>query len=137
VKSVLFVTSLSEFDCVLVEDSSVNRMKESLRLFYETCKLFYQIPIMLFLNKSDILTQLLDEGRSIKSCFEDYQGSNDFDESTEYIKDQFINLVSNVYSGSIYTHITCATDTKNIEFVFDSVQHILLGKIMGKMGLEI
>jgi len=126
VSAVLFVTSLSEFDLVLVEDKQVNRMKESLKLFLDVCTLFKHVPVMLFLNKSDIFRELLLSGRSITPCFEDFNGSNDFDENCKYIGEQFVNSVQDVYQQKIYTHITCATDTKNIEFVFDTVQRIIL-----------
>jgi len=137
VKSVLFVTSLSEFDQQLYEDRSVNRMQESLRLFYDVCKLFHHAPVMLFLNKSDLLEKALKEGRSIKTCFEDFNGSDDLDENTKYIGEQFTSSVQEVYSEKIFIHITCATNTQNIQFVFDIVQRILLEKIMGGMGLKL
>jgi len=56
VKSILFVTSLSEYDQVLYEDAKVNRMEESLKLFSEVGNSHYfeNTPIILFLNKSDI-----------------------------------------------------------------------------------
>jgi hypothetical protein len=34
----------------------------------------------------------------------------------------------------IYPHVTCATDTQNIRFVFDAVKDILLQKAMIQSG---
>lgn len=38
-------------------------------------------------------------------------------------------------SKSIYTHITCATDTHNVTVVFSAVKDIILRKNLGKVGL--
>jgi len=56
VTSILFVSSLSEYDQLLYEDGKVNRMDESLKLFSEIgdSQYFENAPIILFLNKSDI-----------------------------------------------------------------------------------
>uniref|UniRef100_A0A8R1IC75 Uncharacterized protein n=2 Tax=Caenorhabditis japonica TaxID=281687 RepID=A0A8R1IC75_CAEJA len=56
VHAVLFITSLSEYDQVLREDSTVNRMKESLNLFEKICngRYFFNTAMILFLNKIDL-----------------------------------------------------------------------------------
>ena len=56
VTTILFIASLSEYDQVLYEDRTKNRMEESLQLFEGICKLpwFKNTPIILFLNKQDL-----------------------------------------------------------------------------------
>ncbi len=73
--AVLFVTSLSEYDQSLMEDATVKRMDESIRLFDEilNSKWFVESTVILFLNKSDIFAAKLKK-RSLKLCFEDYKG---------------------------------------------------------------
>lgn len=53
VTAVLFIISLSEYDQVLFEDSSVNRMEESLQLFASVINNihFKFMPFIVFFNK--------------------------------------------------------------------------------------
>ena len=59
VTAILFVGALSEYDQVLEEDDTTNRMKESLHLFEETInnEWFSATPIILFLNKQDLFEE--------------------------------------------------------------------------------
>eukprot|EP00948_MAST-09A_sp_MAST-9A-sp1_P003096 g3096.t1 len=52
-KAVIYVASLAEYDCTLMEDVKVNRMKEDLTLFNFICQCpyFRKSSILLFLNK--------------------------------------------------------------------------------------
>lgn len=56
VTAILFIASLSEFDQVLREDDTKNRMIESLNLFEGMINLpwFKNVPVLLFLNKEDL-----------------------------------------------------------------------------------
>ena len=75
VSAIIFVAGLSCYDEVLFEDHSMNSMVDQLELFDEICnnKLFKEVPIILFLNKSDL--------------FKDYKGKIDaFEETTEFIQ---------------------------------------------------
>src|ERR1700680_2746528 len=59
VTAIMFIASLSEYDQVLAEDRTRNRLKESLDLFEGIINLpwFSSSPIILFLNKNDIFTE--------------------------------------------------------------------------------
>ncbi|KAA8589959.1 hypothetical protein FQN60_013324 [Etheostoma spectabile] len=61
VTSLIFLASLSEYDQVLEERETINRMDESLALFYTTIHSpwFLNTSIILFLNKTDILADKL------------------------------------------------------------------------------
>lgn len=52
----LFLVAMSEYDLVLEEEETVNRMKESIKLFQDVInnEWFKNTPIMLFLNKKDL-----------------------------------------------------------------------------------
>jgi len=54
-----FFVALSEYDLKLYEDDDTNRMHESLKLFDDICnsKWFFNIPIILFLNKMDLFKE--------------------------------------------------------------------------------
>mmetsp|Transcript_18591 Transcript_18591/g.30207 ORF Transcript_18591/g.30207 Transcript_18591/m.30207 type:complete len:338 (+) Transcript_18591:301-1314(+) len=140
VTAVLFVASLSAFDQVLYEDSKVNRMEESLCLFEEVChmKLFHQTNIILFLNKSDLFEQKLSiDNIKLADWCPEYEGENDFKSACLFIKDKFLhrNGVDNRKNSQIFTHITNATDTDHVKFVFNACQNIIIHASLNQAGL--
>ena len=56
VTAVIFVAAISEYDQVLFEDKTQNRMIEAIALFREVCNLkwFKDTAMILFLNKRDL-----------------------------------------------------------------------------------
>ncbi|XP_051977607.1 guanine nucleotide-binding protein G(o) subunit alpha-like isoform X2 [Xyrauchen texanus] len=69
VRAVLFVVSLSGYDMTLVEDPSMNRLKESLKLFSSICNnVFFRCTSMiLFMNKIDLFQEkILHSGRHLR-----------------------------------------------------------------------
>ena len=75
VKSIVFLVAVSEYDQVLVEDETVNRMQEALTLFDSICnsRWFVQTSIILFLNKVDLFKEKLLRS-PIKKYFPEYEG---------------------------------------------------------------
>jgi len=63
VTAVIFVAAISEFNQVLYEDNSMNRITEALLLFEEIAnsKWFKQTSIILFLNKRDLFAEKICE----------------------------------------------------------------------------
>ncbi|KAF7310351.1 G-protein alpha subunit [Mycena chlorophos] len=61
VTALVFLVSLSEYDQMLYEDESVNRMQEALTLFDSICnsRWFVKTSIILFLNKIDLFAEKL------------------------------------------------------------------------------
>lgn len=62
-------------------------------------------------------------------------GANTYDEAGSYIQLQFENLNSRKGEKEIYTHFTCATDTNNIQFVFDAVTDVIIKNNLKDCGL--
>uniref|UniRef100_A0A0B7AB27 Guanine nucleotide-binding protein G(O) subunit alpha n=1 Tax=Arion vulgaris TaxID=1028688 RepID=A0A0B7AB27_9EUPU len=59
VTAIIFCVAMSEYDQVLHEDETTNRMQESLKLFDSICnnKWFIETSIILFLNKKDLFEE--------------------------------------------------------------------------------
>jgi len=133
VMALLFCVSLSEYDLTLWEDEKVNRMHESLELFEATTnsKWFTNTSKILFLNKSDIFQEKIAR-KDLKCCFPDYNGGCDFLNATHFIEQKFQE--KNQTKTPIYTHITCATNTENISFVFNAVRDIILNQSLESSG---
>lgn len=127
---IIFCVALSEYDLKLYEDNETNRMHESLQLFKELCntKWFSNTPFLLFLNKKDLFEEKIPRV-PLTVCFPDYKGAQTFQEASSFIRDRFLELNEN-RDKTIYTHLTCATDTTNIIIVFNAVRDILLGRAL-------
>ncbi|KAI6077554.1 Guanine nucleotide binding protein alpha O [Aix galericulata] len=106
---------------VALQQCAFNRMHESLKLFDSICnnKWFTDTSIILFLNKKDIFEEKIKKS-PLTICFPEYTGPNSFTEAVAYIQAQYESKNKSP-NKEIYTHITCATDTNNIQFVFDAV----------------
>jgi len=154
VTAVIFVAAMSEYNQVLYEDNTVNRITEALVLFEEIAnsKWFKQTSMILFLNKKDLFAQKITQipFRVAGERFDDFKGpyvdmndpecmdttSQKFDAcyqaASTYLKTQF--LQRNKASKEVYVHITCATDTRNVEVVFNACKDIILKSNLSGSG---
>lgn len=134
VTAVIFVTAISEYDQQLYEDEKVNRLHESISVFDQICNnpYFTKTSMILFLNKIDIFQTKIHQV-PLTTCFPDYAGDNSFEEASNYIRDRFVEV--NRQTKDIFPHLTCATDTNNVERVFEACKKIILKKSLDKLGL--
>uniref|UniRef100_A0A3P8R412 Guanine nucleotide-binding protein G(i) subunit alpha-2 n=1 Tax=Astatotilapia calliptera TaxID=8154 RepID=A0A3P8R412_ASTCA len=121
VTAIIFCVAMSAYDLVLAEDEEMNRMHESMKLFDSICnnKWFTETSIILPLT----------------ICFPEYTGPNTYEEAQTYIQTKFEDLNKKKDTKEIYTHFTCATDTKNVQFVFDAVTDVIIKNNLKDCGL--
>lgn len=126
VTAVLYVTALSDYCQLCMEDNATNRMAESLTLFDSVVNnpYFTKTPIIIFFNKTDIFRKRL-ETEPISKYYPEFQGPNDFDTACQFILDKFTAIVK-AKNKAIYPHFTCATDTTQVQDVLVSVEDILV-----------
>ena len=62
-------------------------------------------------------------------------GPNSYEDASNYIKLQFLELNMKKGVKEIYSHLTCATDTKNVEIVFNAVTDIIIKENLKDCGL--
>jgi guanine nucleotide-binding protein G(i) subunit alpha len=136
VTAILFVVAMSEYDLMLYEDQTVRRMEESMKLFDEMCnsQIFIQTPLVLFLNKSDLFREKIKHV-DLSVCFPEYKGGPDFERACAFTKAKFEALNKQPQTKAIYPHVTCATDTENVQFVFNAVKDTLLTAALDDAGL--
>ncbi|CAG5097200.1 Oidioi.mRNA.OKI2018_I69.XSR.g14976.t1.cds [Oikopleura dioica] len=136
VTAIIFCVALSAYDLVLAEDEEMNRMHESMKLFDSICnnKWFTDTSIILFLNKKDLFEKKISKS-PLTICFPDYTGQDTYEQAAAYIQMQFEDLNKRKESKEIYTHFTCATDTNNIQFVFDAVTDVIIKNNLKDCGL--
>jgi len=135
VRALLFVAALNEYDQVLFEDENINRMTEALTLFDEVCNLtwFQHTSILLFLNKRDLFQEKL-LSVPLKGRFPEYLGDNSYESACQFVRSEFESKNKNP-KKSIYTHITCATDTTNVMAVFNGVKDTIIRNCLDQAGL--
>lgn len=136
VTAIIFCVALSDYDLLLAEDEEMNRMHESMKLFDSICnnKWFIETSIILFLNKKDLFEEKITRS-PLTICYPEYSGANTYEEAAAYIQCQFEDLNRRKDSKEIYTHFTCATDTKNVQFVFDAVTDVIIKSNLVECGL--
>jgi len=124
---IIFCASLVEYDQVLREDSTRNRMEETVLVWEEISRssLTKDMALILLLNKSDLLKDKVKK-HTIKSFFKDYTGPDTFDESANYIKQYFL---SKVVARDVFPHIICAVDTDNVKLVWQDIRENIVLKL--------
>ena len=62
-------------------------------------------------------------------------GGNTYEETSEYIKEQFEGLNRRRDTKDVYTQFTVATDTNNVQFVLDAVTDVIIKNNFRDCGL--
>lgn len=134
VTSIIFCVALSEYDQVLLEESSHNRMDESLVLFDSVInsRWFLRTSIILFLNKIDLFTKKV-KIVPLGDYFPEYTGGDSLKLALRFILWKFSQ--ANRAKLQLYPHITQATDTSNIRLVFAAVKETLLQNALQDSGI--
>lgn len=63
-----------------------------------------------------------------------FSGAQEYGEAAAYIQAQF-EAKNKSTTKEIYCHMTCATDTNNIQFVFDAVTDVIIANNLRGCGL--
>ncbi|KAF9245430.1 guanine nucleotide binding protein, alpha subunit [Melanogaster broomeanus] len=134
VTTIIFCAALSEYDQVLLEEKSQNRMNESLILFESVINSvwFRRTSIILFLNKIDVFKIKLPKV-PLEKYFDDYTGGADINKAARYILRRFMH--ANRAQLSVHPHLTQATDTTNIRLVFAAVKETTLQNALKDSGI--
>ena len=61
-------------------------------------------------------------------------GSSTFDSGVDFIRQKFLER-NRAQEKAIYVHLTCATDTENINFVFKAVSNTIITENLRLSGL--
>lgn len=131
---IIFCVALSEYDQVLLEESTQNRLEESLTLFDSVVnsRWFSRTSVILFLNKIDVFASKLPYS-PLEKHFPDYNGGDNINKAVKYILWRFTQV--NRSGLNIYPHVTQATDTSNIQLVFAAVKETILENSLRDSGI--
>ncbi|KAG8932487.1 hypothetical protein FRC02_001010 [Tulasnella sp. 418] len=132
VQAIIFLAPVSAFDQVLAEDPSVNRLEDSLLLWKELVKnvILSKVPLVLFLNKCDLLKRKLNGGVRLSRYMISYgERPNDYESIVRYFKSKF-DAIRRQYSKEpereFYVYSTSVTDTRQTAAIIASVRDMIL-----------
>nr|XP_061791634.1 guanine nucleotide-binding protein subunit alpha-12-like isoform X2 [Nerophis lumbriciformis] len=137
ITSILFMVSSSEYDQVLMEDRRTNRLVESMNIF-ETIvnnKLFLNVSIILFLNKTDLLVDKIRTA-DIRKNFPEFRGNPRRLEDVQAFLVQSFSRKRRNRGKPLFHHFTTAVDTENIRFVFHAVKDTILQENLKDIMLQ-
>lgn len=137
ITSILFMVSSSEYDQVLMEDRRTNRLVESMNIF-ETIvnnKLFLNVSIILFLNKTDLLVEKIRTA-DIRKNFPEFRGDPRRLEDVQAFLVQLFSRKRRNRGKPLFHHFTTAVDTENIRFVFHAVKDTILQENLKDIMLQ-
>ncbi|KAH0518348.1 Guanine nucleotide-binding protein G(i) subunit alpha-1 [Microtus ochrogaster] len=133
VTAIIFCVALSDYDLVLAEDEEMASRSPS--------GVQHETPAAAdvaknFSEKSWLTKEVFESsGCSLWLLCCSLEGSNTYEEAAAYIQCQFEDLNKRKDTKEIYTHFTCATDTKNVQFVFDAVTDVIIKNNLKDCGL--
>lgn len=134
VQSIIFVVSLACYDEVLLEESSQNRMMESLTFFDSVVnsRWFMRTSVILLFTNTVLFKEKLALS-PLANYFPDYNGGNDVNRAAKYILWRFNQV--NRARLNLYPHLVEATDTANMRLVFAAVKESLLQSKLSDSGI--
>ncbi|CAE6516815.1 unnamed protein product [Rhizoctonia solani] len=132
----IVLVPVSAFDQYLAEDHAVNRLQDSFEMWIELCKTtaLHHIPILLFLNKTDLLEKKLNAGIKLSDYLVSYgERPNEPKRALQYLTKRFIGLrkSSKAPSGTpCYIHQTSVVNRLTTQTV---IAHVRDQIVMGHM----
>ncbi|KAF3856212.1 hypothetical protein F7725_016935 [Dissostichus mawsoni] len=99
-----------------------------------TCIIFIGALSAFDMVLKDVFVEKIKKAH-LSMCFPEYDGPNTYEDAGLYIKMQFLDLNLRKDIKEIYSHMTCATDTENVKFVFDAVTDIIIKENLKDCGL--
>lgn len=142
VHAIFFLVAISEFDQMLWEDPTINRMQDSIKLFAQIVNdpTFKDTAILLFFNKSDLLREKIKRV-NISKCEEwsDFDGTSaqDFEQVSNYFRRKFLQAVDSRVriSKSISIYSTQATDSKTMDTVMKACTPVIIHRHLMGIGM--
>lgn len=135
VTAVIYLVALNDYNSVLMEDGSTNRMVESLTLFrvLTGSKVLKNKDWILFLNKKDLFKEQI-QNTPLTILFPECpeQTKHSYSLGRVFILEQFRSL----FGGKrLICHFTCAIDPENARRVFHDVRVALLASSLSNANL--
>ncbi|XP_061097749.1 guanine nucleotide-binding protein subunit alpha-14-like isoform X2 [Conger conger] len=131
----LFVASLSQYDQFESSDDFENLLRMNLNLFKLIInnRLYRSMPVILFLNKKDILAEKIQTSH-LQTYFPEFTGKQgDAEAAMDFIRGLFQSIV--IAEGRLVcVHFTCALDPGNIRQAFCDIKDNVLAYVVPRVN---
>jgi GTPase SAR1 family protein len=136
VDTLLYCVALDEYDMQSPEEETMNRMHEAIKVFEDTVNMhwFMNTSVIIFMNKEDLFREKIKEV-DLNVCFPEYTGGKDKDAAIDYIKKVLVSKNRFPEKRTFYIHVTVATSTSNIRYVFNAVKDMIFSERIKMSGL--
>lgn len=128
VKAILYIVNLAGYNQVLFEDTTKNRMHESLELLGSVSNnvTFADTPIFLFLNKKDLFEKMILK-KDLQHVFPQYSGGKNLETALDFIQQKFVSVMpESKRTLSKGVHFVTGCVKKDIKDAFTEVREVLL-----------
>ena len=133
--AVVFVAAISEYDQVLSEEPTINRLHDAMQTFHSIANSgwFDTVPLVLLLNKLDLYKQKVGQA-SLRVCFPKYRGGSGADEGLDYIKNEFLKRVrpaaGEMGGGAgggrqVFVHVISAVEVGSAKVLLEGVKEVV------------
>ncbi|KAF8995481.1 guanine nucleotide binding protein, alpha subunit [Cyathus striatus] len=132
--AIIFLAPISCFDQVLVEDSSVNRLEDSILLWKSVVSnpLLRNTQTVLFLNKIDIFKAKLEAGIKFGDYVISYGSRpNDYEHAANSALHKQCSPLPRVF----YCHFTTVTDVKSTHHILGNVKDMVIRQNLANSSL--
>jgi len=134
VTALIYMASLTDYDEVLYEDNSKNRLQESLEVF-EDLQRNHEWQTLLFLNKLDLFEDkyLVRKVALNASGLFPYapQGNDDKDAAIKWMAALYKSKMLTPDKDAFFVHAISAVDSKAVEALFAETKMIVLQRAVG------
>ncbi|KAH7711299.1 guanine nucleotide-binding protein G(z) subunit alpha-like protein [Aphelenchoides avenae] len=89
--------------------------------------------MILFLNKKDLFEEKIKRV-PVRKYFPNFKYKNDYRNATVYIAKKFEKQVANRQVKNIYTHLTCAQDTSQMQFLTTTISDMIISAALKSTG---
>jgi guanine nucleotide-binding protein G(i) subunit alpha len=131
VTALVYMASLTDYDEVLYEDATKNRLQESLEVFDELCRT-QQWQTLLFLNKIDLFEikfSLKKIPLNVSGLFPTAPDTEDVDDAIEWMASLYKAKMWR--GGSFFVHAVAAVDGESVTNLFEDMKYIVLKRAVG------
>ncbi|KDN40479.1 hypothetical protein RSAG8_08099, partial [Rhizoctonia solani AG-8 WAC10335] len=139
--SIAVMVPVSAFDQVLAEDPSVNRLQDSFDMWRDLCKttILRHIPVLLLLNKIDLLEKKLHAGIKISEYLVSYgDRPNELKSVLQYLNAHFIGLRERSGTPDLapcYIHRTSLVNRATTQIIVAHVRDKIAMEHVGLNGI--
>eukprot|EP01126_Amoeba_proteus_P062987 TRINITY_DN8631_c0_g2_i1.p1 TRINITY_DN8631_c0_g2~~TRINITY_DN8631_c0_g2_i1.p1 ORF type:complete len:222 (+),score=58.01 TRINITY_DN8631_c0_g2_i1:624-1289(+) len=125
VSSVIYISALDNFDRVLEEDPTRNRLEDDLDLFSKVILSPFLPPNWIFFqNKCDIFAKKVEDKTFFNTHPQLGEKAMDYKLAVLWLREQFQDLVPQ--EKKVTFHVTCALDEKKTKKILDSIRGDLI-----------